>query len=174
MAYRVKQRIPVLAVLLALTVCGLVHGADINLSGIVIASACTIDTATQSQKVTFDQARATDYQTPGASGEWQDFSLTLSSCPTSTSSVTATFSGDPDSDDPTKFANTQGDAAGMALQIMSRDHLTEIRPAGTFTVNVDGASHRAEFPLSARMYAPTGEVTAGSFYTVVQFTFTYQ
>lgn len=54
MAYRVKQRIPVLAVLLSLTVCGLVHGADINLSGIVIASACTIDTATQSQKVTFD------------------------------------------------------------------------------------------------------------------------
>ncbi|MDI5536143.1 hypothetical protein MJM28_27460, partial [Salmonella enterica subsp. enterica serovar Montevideo] len=42
-----------------------------------------------------------------------------------TTQVTALFSGDADTDDATKFANSQGSATGMALEIMTRDHQTE-------------------------------------------------
>lgn len=150
------------------------RAADINLSGTVVASACTVDAGTKDQAVTFEQARAVDYPTIGDVSEWQDFSLTLSACPASTTQVTATFTGDADNDDPTKFANTQGDATGMALQIMSRDHTTEISPQGALAVSVDSTNHSATFPLSARLYTPTGHVTAGEFKTVVQFSFTYQ
>lgn len=151
-----------------------VNAADIQLSGTVVASACTIDTGTKDQTVTFKQARAVNYSKVGDTSEWQDFELTLSGCPASTTQVTALFSGDADDDDLTKFANAQGSASGMALQIMTRDHLTEISPAGKLAVNVDADSHRALFPLSARMYTPTGNVTAGEFNTTVQLTFTYQ
>lgn len=164
---------PTLASLLLL-LCANAQATDLNISGTVVAAACTVDAGSKNQTVTFEQARAADYTRAGATGEWQDFSLTLSSCPTSTTQVTATFNGDTDHDDPTKFANSQGDATGMAMQIMTRDHATEISPAGTLAVNVDGATRKAQFPLSARLYTPTGAVRAGEFNTTVQFTFTYQ
>ncbi|ANO88405.1 type 1 fimbrial protein [Escherichia coli] len=150
------------------------QAADININGTVVASACVIDTQTKDQTVRFEQARAVNYDTVGHTSEWQNFSLNLSSCPASTSSVTALFTGESDLVDQTKFANTLGDATGMALQIMTDDHITEISPNGKMTVNVDQASRKATFPLAARMYTPTGTVTAGEFHTVVQFTFTYQ
>lgn len=174
MAQQRNKLIPVLACLWAIGGIGSVQAADINLSGTVVASACTVDTGTKEQTVTFQQARAVDYPKVGNTSEWQDFELTLSGCPPSTTQVTALLSGDADNDDITKFANTQGNATGMALQIMTRDHQTEIPPAGEVTASVNGNDHRAVFPLSARMYTPTGRVTAGEFNTIVQLTFTYQ
>lgn len=152
---------------------GSVQATDIDISGTVVASACTVDAGSKEQTVTFEQARAVNYTRVGETSEWQDFSLSLSSCPASTTQVTATFNGDVDTDDITKFANTQGDASGMALQVMTRDHQTEISPMGTLAVKV-AANRTASFPLSARLYTPTGAVTAGSFNTVVQLEFTYQ
>ncbi|MCR6674165.1 type 1 fimbrial protein [Escherichia marmotae] len=148
--------------------------ADINLSGTVVAAACTVDTNTKAQTVTFQQARAVDYKTVGSTSEWQDFQLSLSGCPASTTQVTASFSGDADTVDPTKFSNSLGNATGMALQIMTRDHLTEIQPLGALTVGVNSTQNSVIFPLSARLYTPTGVVTAGEFKTVMQFSFTYQ
>ncbi|WP_459349921.1 fimbrial protein [Pseudocitrobacter cyperus] len=147
---------------------------DINISGTVVASACVVDAGTREQTVKFEQARAVNYTQPGDTSEWQDFALTLSSCPASTTQVTARFSGNADNDDPSKFANSLGDASGMALQITTRDHLTEIEPSGEISASVDPVSRSADFPLSARMYTPTGSVTAGDFKTVVQLSFTYQ
>lgn len=174
MAQQKTKRLLALACLLAVSGTHEVYAADINLSGTVVASACSVDTGTKEQTVTFDQARAVDYTKVGNTSEWQDFELTLTGCPLSTTQVTALFSGNADQDDGTKFANAQGSATGMALQIMTRDHLKEIPPAGKLAVNIDGTSRRAVFPLSARMYTPTGLVTAGEFRTVVQLTFTYQ
>ncbi|MBV8042163.1 fimbrial protein [Pluralibacter sp.] len=147
---------------------------DITISGTVVASPCAVDTGTKDQTVKFEQARAVNFTNVGDASEWQDFELTLSSCPVSTTQITATFTGNADNDDPTKFANAQGDATGMALQIMTRDHLTEINPLGSLAASVDIHNHQATFPLSARMYTPTGHVTAGEFNTTVQLTFTYQ
>ena len=174
MAQQISKLLPALACLWAVGGMNAVQAADINLSGTVVASACTVDTGTKEQTVTFDQARAVDYTKVGNTSEWQDFELALSGCPLSTTQVTALFSGNADNDDGTKFANAQGSATGMALQIMTRDHLKEIPPAGKLAVTIDGDSRRAVFPLSARMYTPTGLVTAGEFKTIVQLTFTYQ
>lgn len=174
MVQKIGKMLSALLCLSAVSGIDAVQATDINLSGVVVASACTVDTGTQDQTVKFQQARAVDYPDAGDTSEWQDFELTLSACPLSTTQVTALFSGDADSDDITKFANTQGSASGMALQIMTRDHQTEISPAGTLAVSVDKARRRAVFPLSARMYTPTGQVSAGEFQTTVQLTFTYQ
>lgn len=174
MAQRISKLLPALTCLWAVSGLHAVQATDINLSGTVVASACTVDTGTKEQTVTFEQARAVDYPNVGDTSEWQDFTLTLSACPPSTTQVTALFSGDADTDDITKFANAQGSASGIALQIMTRDHLSEISPADELATSVDSTSRRAVFPLSARMYTPTGAVTAGEFITTVQLTFTYQ
>lgn len=174
MAQQINKLLPALACLWAVSGINSVQATDINLSGTVVASACIVDTDTVDQTVNFEQARAVDYHIVGDTSEWQDFELTLSACPISTTKVTALFSGEADRDDTTKFANVQGDASGIALQIMTRDHLTEISPEDVYQVGVDNKSHRAEFPLSARMYTATGQVTAGEFRATVQLTFTYQ
>lgn len=174
MAQQINSLLPALACLWGIFGVHTVQAADITISGTVVASACTVDTGTKDQTVTFEQARAVDYPNVGDTSEWQDFELTLSACPLSTTKVTALFSGDADSDDTTKFANAQGSASGMALQLMTRDHQTEISPQSTLAVNVDKDSRRALFPLSARMYTPTGRVKSGEFQTTVQLTFTYQ
>lgn len=171
---KVKQGFPMLIAALIVSMSGQAKGTEIDLSGIVVASPCTVDTGTQNQTVTFRQARAIDYQEVGDTSEWQDFSLTLSRCPVSTTRVVATFIGDADLIDTSKFANSQGDAQGIALQLMTRDHNTEIAPSDEQSVNVDNATRNAIFLLSARMYTPTGQVTAGEFNTVVQVNFTYQ
>ncbi|WES69611.1 fimbrial protein [Superficieibacter sp. HKU1] len=170
MMHQVFRYIPVMACIWVAAA----SAADITLSGTVVAASCTVDTGTKEQTVRFQQARAVDYTTVGNTSEWQDVDLTLSACPLSTRQVTVSFSGDADDIDPTKFANIQGDATGMALELMSRDHLTEIPPQGQMTVDVDRTTRGAVFPLSARMYTPTGNVTAGEFKAVVQFSFTYQ
>lgn len=174
MAQQISRLLPALACLWVIGGCQTVRAADINIRGTVVASACSVDTGTKDQTVTFEQARAVDYLDVGNTSEWQDFELTLSTCPLSTTKVTAQFSGDADSDDNTKFANAMGSASGMALQLMTRDHQTEISPQDTLAVDVDKDSRRALFPLSARMYTPTGHVTSGEFQTMVQLTFTYQ
>ncbi|ECH9258718.1 type 1 fimbrial protein [Salmonella enterica subsp. enterica] len=174
MAQQIKQLLPALLGLWAIGTAHCARATDIDLSGKVVASACIVDTNTREQTVTFEQARAVDYTEVGKTSEWQDFELTLSSCPVSTRQVTALFSGNADDVDTTKFANTQGSASGMALQLMTRDRQTEISPEGTLVVKVDNESHKAVFPLSARMYTPTGQVSAGEFQTIVQLTFTYQ
>lgn len=174
MAQQINKLLPALACLWAVSGIDSMQAAEINLSGTVVASACIVDANTKEQTVIFEQALAVNYPNPGDTSEWQDFELTLSSCPASTTQVTAKLSGDADSDDITKFANSQGSASGMALQIMKRDHLTEISPEGSLAAAVDKVSRKAIFPLSARMYTPTGTVTAGEFKTTVQLTFTYQ
>lgn len=174
MAQQLSTLLTALTCLWAVSSTHAAQAADINLSGTVVASPCIVDAGTKNQTVTFEQARAVDYKKIGDISEWQDFELTLSSCPASTTQVSAQLSGDADHDDTTKFANAQGTALGMALQIMTRDHQTEISPGGTLTASVDKASRRAIFPLSARMYTPTGQVIAGQFQTIVQLTFTYQ
>ncbi|EBG2395036.1 type 1 fimbrial protein [Salmonella enterica subsp. enterica] len=174
MAQQINKRLPALLGLWAVSAVHCSQAANIDLTGTVVASPCVVDTNTREQTVTFEQARAVDYTEVGKTSEWQDFELTLSSCPVSTRQVTALFSGNADDVDTTKFANTQGSASGMALQLMTRDRQTEISPEGTLEVKVDNESHKAVFPLSARMYTPTGQVSAGEFQTIVQLTFTYQ
>ncbi|MCM7806027.1 type 1 fimbrial protein [Enterobacter kobei] len=93
---------------LVFALCSSAQATTIDLSGTVVASACTVDTGSKNQTVRFDQARAVNFSRVGATGEWQDFSLTLSSCPSSTTRVKATLTGDSDSDDQTKFATAAG------------------------------------------------------------------
>lgn len=103
---KVKQGFPILIAALIVSMSGQAKSTEIDLSGRVVASPCTVDTGTQNQTVTFRQARAIDYQEVGDTSEWQDFSLTLSRCPVSTTRVVATFIGDADLIDTSKFANS--------------------------------------------------------------------
>lgn len=88
-----RTRAAIVVSLWIILACTHARAADINLSGTVVASACTVDAETKDQTVTFEQARAVDYPNVSDTSEWQDFALTLSACPASTTQVTVTFNG---------------------------------------------------------------------------------
>lgn len=151
---------------------------QINVTGKVIAASCTVSPGLAGgQTVDLGTLGRTSLQHPGDAGDWRSFSLNLSNCPPGTSSSTVTFTGVPDSDDASLFANTEpalSSAQNVAVQ-MAKDSERNVvlSNASTFTVAVD-SSHNATFPLAARLFTPVGGVQAGAVASSVLVNFTYQ
>ncbi len=87
--------------------------------------------------------------------------------------ATITVNGQPDGQHPNKFANT-GTANGVALELADRTDFITLAPQSSFNAVIDATTHAADFPMAARYYATAIPVTAGTFSSVVQATFTYQ
>ncbi|WP_061708445.1 fimbrial protein [Pseudenterobacter timonensis] len=160
--------------LLALLLATQAHADSVavQIRGNILANTCSVDSASQNLTVDLGQAVASDFKDVGDTGSWKAFDLTLSKCPPTTTLVTATFNGQPDSEHPTKFANT-GSAQGLALELADRTDDILIAPQASFNALVN-QSGNVDFPLAARYYATDTPVRAGSFSSVVQVTFIYQ
>lgn len=147
--------------------------ASLTLSGNVVASPCTVDTDTVNKTVELGTLQRRDLQTAGEGGEWQDFDLLLTNCPAGTTKVTATLSGTVDPQDASAWKNS-GTSTNMALRIASRDHSQTVAPGSSLDQNVNISTRSASFPLSARMFTPQGNATAGAFQSVMNVDFTWQ
>ncbi|WP_330983426.1 MULTISPECIES: fimbrial protein [Enterobacterales] len=159
--------------LLGLACQALADEIPIHIHGNIVANTCQVDSASQNLTVNLGQAVAKDFKQVGDDGEWKNFDLTLSKCPTSIVLATATFHGQADSVHPTKFANT-GSAKGLALELSDPQDQILIAPDASFSVLVNQSNHTADFPLAARYYTTSTPVSAGTFSSVVQVTFIYQ
>jgi len=60
------------------------------------------------------------------------------------------------------------------LRIASRDHAIAYAPGNILEENVNISTRSATFPLSARMFTPQGNATAGTFQSVMNIEFTWQ
>ena len=160
---------------LALGLIAQAHAEDIQIqmTGNIYANTCIIDSASRNLTVDLGQAASGDFKDVGDTGEWKDFSLSVSHCPATLALATAFFYGQADSVHPTKFANI-GSAKGLALELADRTDAIILAPEARFNAVVDPLTHTADFPMAARYYASHTPVSAGEFSSVVQFTFTYQ
>ena len=163
------------ALIMALTLLSQAHAEDIQIEmrGNIYANTCIIDSASRNLTVDLGQAASGDFKDVGDTGEWKDFSLSVSHCPPSLALATAYFYGQADSTHPTKFANI-GSAKGLALELADRQDNILIAPQASFNAVINQNDHTATFPLAARYYATSMPVSAGTFSSVVQVTFTYQ
>ncbi len=163
------------ALILALGVIAQANADDIQIqmNGNIFANTCIVDSASRNLTVDLGQAVSGSFKDIGDTGEWKDFSLTVTHCPESLTLATAFFYGKPDSSHPTKFANI-GSAKGLALELADRQDHMLIAPQAAFSAVINPSDRTATFPLAARYYATAMPVTAGTFSSVVQVTFTYQ
>lgn len=167
-----------LPILLVLSGAG-AQAADVTLTGKVVAASCTVNSGLVSgQEVNLGTLGRTRFQGAGDTGDWQSFALNLANCPAGTTKVTTTFTGTPDSNDATLFANSEpvATAASYIGIQMAQDanRGTILSNNSTMTVDVDLSTHSAVFPLAARMLTPTGGVQAGRVSGSVLVNFTYQ
>ena len=97
------------------------HADDIQIqmTGNIYANTCIIDSASRNLTVDLGQTVSGSFKDVGDTGEWKDFSLSVSHCPATLALATAFFYGQADSVHPTKFANI-GSAKGLALELADR------------------------------------------------------
>ncbi|KFK93157.1 hypothetical protein IV04_05405 [Serratia sp. Ag1] len=151
---------------------------QVNITGKVIASPCTLDTANSTLSVDLGDIQATALGTAGTyGGSEKFFNLVLNNCPATTSKVTATFSGTPYDADNNFFANS-GTATGVGIKIKTFAEPytgTTVRPtSSTWTVAVNAATKSATLAFATKAYTATGNATPGSINSVMQVAFTYQ
>lgn len=108
----------------------------------------------------------------GDTGEWKEFSLKVSHCPSSLTLSNA-FLRPARQRSPDEIRQYR-QRKGLALELADRQDNILISPQASFNVVINKNDHTAEFPTAARYYATSTPVSAGTFNSVVQVTFTYQ
>ena len=162
-----------LLLLLGLTACAHADEIELQMTGNIYANTCAVDSESKNLTVDLGQATSGEFKDVGDTGQWKEFSLKVSHCPATLKLANAFLYGQADGAHPTKFANS-GTAKGLALELADRPDNILIAPQASFNVLINQSDHTAEFPLAARYYATSLPVTAGTFSSVVQVTFTYQ
>jgi len=146
----------------------------INITGRVAASSCNIDNSGTYNINLGQKIPSVKLINANSYSDWIPFNFTLSKCPTGTSSVTATFSGNADSSDTTIYANATGDeyAKNVAVQLQNAE--TGSNLGDKTTMNIKVASDKSvNFPLRARVYSTQGKATSGNISTTVLINLTY-
>ncbi|MFV8866787.1 fimbrial protein [Serratia fonticola] len=149
---------------------------NINITGNVVASPCKVNNDSSTLNVDLGSgansiqastlAAANDGTTPKA------FNLVLTECPSGTTSVKVTFTGTPDTAQPSMFANT-GVAQPLAVELSSTTGPAPGVRANNTSVTQPVVSGGVTYGLSARAVTPTGNVIPGDISSVVVANFTY-
>lgn len=145
------------------------HAEDvfITINGKVVATPCTISTS--NSIVSLGDLYTYNFLSPGSSSEWKDLILELSNCPTSTSLVTASFSG---STDISGYYLNQGTAKNIQIQLRLKngEHLSS---GASTKLQVNKVTNSVILPLQVRATTVNGSVSQGTISTVINVTYTY-
>lgn len=152
--------------------------AIITITGRVLANTCTIDSNSATQTVTLDDIADRDIRGKGKTGGTKDVVIKLNGCGDSASGVVVTASGNPDSEDPSAFANAVSEAnegaTGVGVYFFQTDGTTKFLPSGTVTQTSPLEAVDNTLTYKASFVGTKDSVTAGAFSTVVNMTFDYQ
>ncbi|CAI2100105.1 S-fimbrial adhesin protein SfaS precursor [Serratia fonticola] len=147
---------------------------QVNITGVVVASPCTVDTTNSDLNVNLGtNIQATSLSTAGNTSTPVPFKLVVKDCPTTTSKVTASFSGTTDAAAGGRYATTSGTgmAGNVAVEVKQDAAPNALQnPGSTMDMTVVGNS--ATFALRASAYAK-GAVTPGNIAAVMSVDFTY-
>ncbi len=160
------------ALTLVLLYSPLVTAADtvVNVTANILASSCDIAAGSVDQNVDLGKGRLADLTHAKDATPWTSFSVELTHCPTSASTVTATMSGTPVQSAPEYYLNT-GTATDIAIEVMDEAGQTPLGNGATLNIPVD-AQRNAVFSLKGRMISLTGKPTSGTVAGVMDLSFT--
>lgn len=145
---------------------------NINITGNVVASPCTVNNGNSNLNVDLGTSiQASDLAAVSSGSTKKAFNLALSACPTGTSNVKVTFSGTADTTSTTMYKNT-GTATNVAVELSQQTTGTILGNGSTLTQAVQ-AGKTVTYALNARAYSAKGGVLPGNISSVVQANFTY-
>lgn len=147
---------------------------NINITGTVVASPCTVDSASPLNISLGDTIPAATLASAGSGSDFVPFQLSLKDCPASTTAATVTFSGTADAGSVDRYANT-GTATNVDVELLNAtDGTTLLGNGKTMVCTANVTDHTCVYPLKTRAYSPNGSVMPGTVSTVVVAAFTFQ
>lgn len=146
---------------------------QLNITGTIKASPCNVvnDTGSGISVNLGDNIQAATLGKADTFTEWKPFQLILEDCPTTTTSVTATFSGTPSDENADMYKNT-GEAKKVQIDLQDATTSTVLgngKPLQQTIVN-----NATTYNLKARAYSKDGGATPGSIVGTVMVAFTYE
>lgn len=146
---------------------------DLKITGTIKASPCTVDAAGGNINVNLgDNIQATSL-TAKTGSTWVPVTISLKDCPTSTTQITAAFSGTQAAEETGLYKNT-GDATNVQIELQNVATGVRQGNGSTLITPVVLATNQATYNLQARAYSFQGDVAPGSVVGTVQVAFTYQ
>lgn len=145
---------------------------NINISGVVVAAPCSVNNNDSNLNVDLGRnIQASDLAAAGSGSTLIPFTLSLTNCPSGTSTVKVSFSGTADTTSPTRYKNT-GTATNLAVELSQQTTGTILGNGSTLTQVVQ-PDKTVTYALNARAYSVAGSVMPGNVSAVVQANFTY-
>lgn len=146
--------------------------STINITANIVASPCTPETV---KNVVIPDINATTLASPGSWTGSTSFTIELTNCPATTTSVVSTYSGTAMTETPTLFAGT-GTAKNAGAQLKVGGTGTVLSNGSSQTTAVNATTHAASVKHDVYILngSKTAAVTPGTFSSTISVTFTYK
>lgn len=172
-----KALAPLIAIAIQSFVSQSTMAADstVNVTGNVVASACTVDTGSVNMGIALGDVSATVLAAAASASPWSiEYDITLINCPSTTTKVNATFTGTADTNDTNGYKNAgTGGSAAVSVQLAKLDGTTYLKN-GTAYGDVAVVAGKASIPVKARMYTKAGSVMPGVVSSAILVAFSYK
>ncbi|MFH7826562.1 fimbrial protein [Kluyvera chengduensis] len=148
------------------------QAVNIDITGLVVASPCIVNGSNDSLVVDLgNDIQASDLATAGSVTSWKTVTLSLTGCPSSTSSFSVAFAGTAD-DDADYYLNN-GTATNLKLELTDSGSNKAFKNGAILSNVAIPSSHAYDLVMRARAVSK-GNVMPGTIVSQVQATFTYQ
>ncbi|WP_296246041.1 type 1 fimbrial protein [uncultured Enterobacter sp.] len=145
---------------------------NVNVTGNIIASPCIFNGGNNDLDINLGNIQATNMVTPGSTSVPVPFSLMFTQCPAGTSSVTVSFTGNPDPVAGVDYYMNSGSATNVAVAMREAGTGTLKGTGSSMTQNI-AADRTASMPMQASVISLSGGATPGSISAVVVMTMQY-
>jgi type 1 fimbria pilin len=150
--------------------------ASINISGTIRDNTCYVSPDSQSKEVELGNVSAHQFQKTGDASAVQPFSINLEDCGGSINTISVTFSGEQDSDNPQLLAidSAEGKASGVAVAIY--DQTRTLLPLGLASTGyaLETGVTTTSLSFFARYLSTQDTVTSGSAEATATFVVNYE
>lgn len=154
----------------------MVHAADgtINFTGEIVAAGCDINGGTTPAiDVDLGSVSASSFSGVGSTSSPTQFTISLSQCPSTFTSATVKFDGQPDADDPALLA-VSGGATGVGIELDDQLGAPVPLQAASRSYPINGSTQALDMVFTARFKATQPVVSEGAANATSQFTINYQ
>ena len=145
---------------------------NINVTGNIVALPCIVNGGASSLNVDLGNIQATALAAPDSSSTAVPFTLTVTNCPTGTSTVRADIGGSASHDAPNLYENS-GTAGNVYVVLYNGVTGDSLGPGSTVLLPVQ-SDRTASMALKAGAYSLYGNTTPGTINSVIIVTMSYQ
>ena len=174
MKLNVFSKVSILAAVMVAAMGANAADGTLQITGNVIASGCTVDSASLATPVALGELQSADFAAVGTISEKQDIAINLTGCPTSQAGVMLSASGSADATNDQLLAlSADSTATGLGIALYNKDGALIPMSSASAAAPIDAEAGTATINLQAAAMSTAENVTGGDFTATTNFTLSY-